>query len=543
MDVEAVVVGAGFAGLYMLRKLRDELGLSATIIERGHGVGGTWYWNRYPGARSDSDSYIYNYFFDEDLWQEWQWSERYPEQDEIRSYLEHVTERFDLARSIRFGTSVVSATFDESSETWLVATDGGDSIRTRYFVAAVGALSSTNTPRFEGQDSFRGESYHTGLWPHEGVDFTGKRVAVIGSGASAVQAIPRIAEQAADLTVLQRTPNYIMPARNGPVADDVWAARRKDFEGIKERLRTSNFGFELYMIDKNAADVPEEELQEELQKRWDEGGFGIWLGSYVDIFFTDEANARVRDFLRDRIRETVTDPVTAELLTPKDYPFGVKRVPLDSGYFETFNEPHVHLVDVRATPIAAVTPSGVRLTDGTDVEVDALVYATGFDAMTGPLDRIDIRGRDGQLLRDKWAEGPRTYLGLASAGFPNMFIIVGPQSPSVLSNMPVSIEQHVELIGRAIHDLRQRGASTIEATREAEDAWCEHNQAAAEATLFPTADTWYMGANIPGKPRVFMPNLDFVGPYRAKCDAIAENGWEGFAIDGTAVPARAEVFA
>ena len=532
VDVEAVVIGAGFSGLYMLHRLRNVMGLTVRLFEAGDGVGGTWYWNRYPGARSDSDSYVYCYSFDEDLLQKWTWSERYPEQHEIRAYLEHVVERFDLNRDITLGTRVTAAAFDEETGTWTVRTDTGEAIRTRYLITGVGALSTSNIPDFPGIDSFRGGSYHTGQWPHEGVDFTGQRVGVIGTGASGVQAVPLIARQATDLTVFQRTANYIVPARNGPVDPEVIAARKRDYQEIWNRVRASYFGFELNFIEKGALEASPEERERELMARWEQGGFGIWLGSYVDIFFNDEANATVREFLHDRIRETVDDPETAELLIPKGYPFGCKRNPLDSGYFETFNLPHVHLVDVKSNPIAAITEQGVRLQDGTEYALDAIVYATGFDAMTGPLNAIDIRGRGGQLLRDKWAEGPRTYLGLTSAGFPNLFMITGPQSPSVLSNMPVSIEQHVEFIGRIIGDMRARGAETIEPTRQAEDAWVAHNQELAEATLFPTADTWYMGANIPGKPRVFLPHLGFVGPYRQKCDEVAANGYEGFVFDG-----------
>ena len=532
VDVEAVVIGAGFSGLYMLHRLRNVMGLTVRLFEAGDGVGGTWYWNRYPGARSDSDSYVYCYSFDEDLLQKWTWSERYPEQHEIRAYLEHVAERFDLNRDITLGTRVTAAAFDEETGTWTVRTDTGEAVRTRYLITGVGALSASNIPDFPGIDSFRGDSYHTGQWPHEGVDFTGQRVGVIGTGASGVQAVPLIARQATDLTVFQRTANYIVPARNGPVDPEVIAARKRDYQGIWNRVRASYFGFELNFIEKGALEASPEERERELMARWEQGGFGIWLGSYVDIFFNDEANATVREFLHDRIRETVDDPQTAELLIPKGYPFGCKRNPLDSGYFETFNLPHVHLVDVKSDPIAAITEQGVRLEDGTEFALDAIVYATGFDAMTGPLNAIDIRGRGGQLLRDKWAEGPRTYLGLTSAGFPNLFMITGPQSPSVLSNMPVSIEQHVEFIGRIIGDMRARGAETIEPTRQAEDAWVAHNQELAEATLFPTADTWYMGANIPGKPRVFLPHLGFVGPYRQKCDEVAANGYEGFVLDG-----------
>ena len=527
-EFDAVVIGAGFSGLYMLHRLRNEMGLSVRVYEAGGGVGGTWYWNRYPGARSDSDSYIYCYSFDDDLLQEWEWSERYPEQHEVRAYLEHVTERFDLAKDIQFETRVTAAGFDDATSTWSVTTDKGDTVTARFVISAAGALSEANMPRFAGVDSFRGASYHTGRWPHEEVDFTGLRVGVIGTGASAVQAIPLIARQARDLAVFQRTANYIVPANNGPVPPEVVAARKADYAAIWQRVRESNFGFELYFLEKGALDASDEERERELMARWEEGGFGIWLGAYADIFFVDEANAKVREFLHDRIRETVDDPATAELLIPKGYPFGVKRNPLDSGYYETFNLDHVHLVDVKSNPIAEITERGLRLEDGSEYEFDAIVYATGFDAMTGPLNKIDIRGRDGRLLREKWSAGPRTYLGLMSAGFPNLFTITGPQSPSVLSNMPVSIEQHVEFISRIIGDMRDRGAETVEAAPDAEEAWVAHNQELAEGTLFPTADTWYMGANIPGKPRVFMPNLDFVGPYRAKCDAIAANDYEGF---------------
>lgn len=532
-DLDAVVIGAGFSGLYMLHRLSNVMGLSVRVYEAAGGVGGTWYWNRYPGARCDSDSYVYCYSFDRDLWQEWEWSERYPEQHEVLSYLEHFADRFDLKRDVQFNTTVTAATFDESTNTWTANTDAGDSITTTYLIAAVGSLSVSNIPRFPGIDSFQGGSYHTGRWPHEGVDFTGKRVGVIGTGASGVQSIPVIAKEASELTVFQRTANYVVPANNGPVDPEVNRARKADYDAIWKRVRESNHGFELDFLENGALNTPQDELERELQARWDEGGFGIWLGAYRDQFFVEEANAKVREFLHKRIRERIEDPETAELLIPKGYPFGCKRTPLDSGYYETFNLDHVHLVDVKSNSIAEITPHGVKLEDGTEYELDTIVYATGFDAMTGPLNRIDIRGREGERLADKWADGPRTYLGLTSAGFPNLFMITGPQSPSVLSNMPVSIEQHVEFVSRIISDMRERGADTIEATKEAEDAWVAHNQQLAEATLFPTADTWYMGANIPGKPRVFMPNLGLVGPYRAKCNEIAANDYEGFGFART----------
>ena len=529
-DFDAVIVGAGFSGLYMLHSLRNEMGLSARVYEAGDGVGGTWYWNRYPGCRSDSDSYIYSYSFDKELRQEWQWSERYPNQEEIRRYLEHVTDRYDLRRDIQFSTRVTGATFDEDAKRWTIRTDAGDEVTARFFIAAVGALSIANLPDIPGRDSFAGETYHTGLWPQEGVDFTGKRVGIIGTGATGIQAIPLIAQQAERLTVFQRTANYAIPARNGPLDPEVDKARKEDFEGVKERTRNSFAGFELYFIDHGALEDSPEQREREFQARWDQGGFGLWLANYNDIFFTREANETVSEWLRKKIRERVDDPETAEKLTPY-HAFGTKRVPLESNYYEAFNRDDVELVDVGEAPIQEITPKGLRTSEA-EYEFDALIFATGFDALTGPLTNIDIRGRGGQRLRDKWSEGPRTYLGLTSADFPNMFMITGPQSPSVLSNMPVSIEQHVEFVSRIISDMRERGAEIIEPTREAEREWSDHAQEVAHSTLFPETATWYMGANVPGKPRVFLPYLGGVGPYRQKCDEIAENGYEGFVFDG-----------
>lgn len=530
VDVDAVVIGAGFSGLYALHKLRNELGLSVRVFEAGAGVGGTWYWNRYPGARSDSESHIYCYTFDEDLWKEWEWSERYPGQAELLAYLEHVAARFGLYRDITFSTRVTGATFDETADAWTVTTDDGKTVTARYVVASVGALSAANSPDFEGAGSFRGQSYHTGRWPHERVDFTGKRVGVIGTGASAVQLVPLIAQQASTLTVFQRTPNYVVPARNGAVPEEVREARKRDFAGLRDRIQHTLSGFDINPEQKTAVESTDEEVRRTLTDRWEEGGFGFWFGTYGDVFLLEESNARVREFVGDRIRETVRDPGTAELLVPKGYPFGVKRPPLDSGYYETFNLGHVRLVDVRSNPVARITTDGLRLSDGTGYELDMIIYATGFDAMTGPLNRIDIRGRRRRLLREKWGDGPRTYLGLMSSGYPNLFFITGPQSPSVLSNMPVSIEQHVDFVGRIVSDLREHGAVTIEPALEAEDAWVRHNRETAAATLFPRANSWYTGANIPGKPRVFMPSLDFVGPYRQRCDDIAASGYPGFTI-------------
>jgi len=528
-DVDAVVIGAGFAGMYALHRLRDKVSLSVRVYEAGDGVGGTWYWNRYPGARCDSDSYIYCYTFDDALLAEWEWSERYPEQPEILRYLNHVADRFDLRRSIHFGTRVIAAAFDENAKRWTVRTESGDVATAKYVIGAVGCLSASNLPNIPGSETFEGKSYHTGSWPHAGVDFTAKRVAVIGTGASAVQAIPVIAQQAKALTVFQRTPNYCVPARNGKVDPDVVKARKANYLQIKENLRSSYFGFELSFIAKSVLEATPDERERVFNEMWDQGGFPFWLGNYQDMFFSREANDICAEFLRKKIREIVKDPAVAEKLTPKSYPYGTKRQPLDTNYFDTFNKPNVELVDVNETPIEAITPTGLRTKDRA-FDVDIIVYGTGFDAMTGPLKKIDIRGRGGEALAEKWADGPRSYLGLMIAGFPNLFTITGPGSPSVLSNMPVSIEQHVEWISDCIAYLQKNGVATIEATPDAEAAWTAHVAEVANASLMPAANSWYMGRNVPGKPQVFMPYLGGVGPYRRKCDEIAANAYEGFAL-------------
>lgn len=528
-EVDAVVIGAGFAGMYMLHRLRDQMGLSVQVFEAGGGVGGTWYWNRYPGARCDSDSYIYCYTFDKQLLQDWHWSERYPEQPEILRYLDHVADRLDLRRSIAFNTRVTEASFDEATNRWTVRTDKGEAVSAQYLIAAVGSLSATNVPRFKGLETFEGKWYHTSQWPHGGVDFTAKRVGVIGTGATAVQAIPVIAQQAKHLTVFQRTPNFCVPARNGKVDPEVWEKRKADYEGIINRIRSSYFGFELDFIPKSVLEVSPEEREAEFERMWDEGGFRFWLGNYHDMFFVREANEICGDFIKRKIRMTVKDPAVAEKLIPKTYAYGTKRQPLDTNYYETFNKTNVTLVDVNETPIEEITPKGVR-TSGKEYELDILVFATGFDAMTGPLTRIRISGRGGQLLSQKWADGPHSYLGVAVAGFPNLFTITGPGSPSVLSNMPVSIEQHVEWISDCIKHMREHDAATMEATARAEEEWTAHVAEVANSTLMPASDTWYTGMNIPGKPRVFMPYLGGVGPYRQKCDEIAASGYEGFAF-------------
>jgi cyclohexanone monooxygenase len=534
---DAIIVGAGFAGLYMLHRLR-RLGMRAQVYEAGSDVGGTWYWNRYPGARCDVESMQYSYSFDAALQQEWSWSERFASQPEILRYAGHVADRLDLRRDIRFDTRVTSAHFDAKRALWQVATDRGDRATARFCVMATGCLSAARLPEIPGRDSFAGPTYHTGAWPHEGVDFTGRRVAVIGTGSSAIQAIPVIARQAAHVTVFQRTPNFSIPSRNAPMDAEYEGWWKSDYAAHRAKARAMRTGILYGLNDKSALEVSEEERQAEYERRWANGGTAF-MGAFSDLITNRQANDTASEFVRNKIRGMVRDPKVAEILAPTSHPIGTKRICVDTEYYETFNRPNVALVDVAATPIEAITPSGVRTAAG-EVAVDDIVFATGFDAMTGALAAIEIRGRDGIDLAGKWAEGPRTYLGLMSAGFPNLFMITGPGSPSVLSNMIVSIEQHVDWLTDCIAHLRARGLDTIEPTQEAEDGWVAHGNEVANRTLYPSAASWYMGANIPGKPRVFLPYIGGVGVYREKCDAIAAAGYEGFRLDGQSQAAAAE---
>jgi cation diffusion facilitator CzcD-associated flavoprotein CzcO len=528
-DLDAVVIGAGFSGLYMIHQLRDRLGMSMRVFERGDNVGGTWYWNRYPGARCDTESYIYCLTFDKGLLQEWNWSGKYPEQPEILTYLNHVADRFDFRRSIEFNTAVVSAHFDEAANRWIIGTDKGEQVTARYLITGIGCLSVGQIPNIPGRETFRGEAYHTGAWPHDGVDFSGKRVGVIGTGSSGVQAIPVIAEQAKELYVFQRTPQFTVPARHHTVDQAFLADIKSKYDAILHKTRMSSGGIPVDLIDRSALDVDDEERREIFEAGWQLGGHGFILSSFHDILTDRDANDKAADFVRGKIREIVKDPATAEKLIPTDHPFGAKRALIDTDYFETYNRENVTLVDIREAPIEAITPTGIRTSEG-EYDVDVIVFATGFDAMTGPYFAIDIRGKGGQTLKDKWAAGPQTYLGLASAGFPNMFMITGPGSPSVLSTMPVSIEQHGEFVANMLEYARENGVERIEADPEAEKIWGEHVNEAANKTLYPQANSWYMGANIPGKPRVFMPYVGGVGAYRLKCDEVAAKGYEGFAL-------------
>ncbi len=537
-ELDAVVVGAGFSGMYMLHRLRG-LGMTAQVVEAASDVGGTWWWNRYPGARCDIESMDYSYSFDPDLEQEWEWSERYATQPEILAYANHVADRFDLRRDIAFETRVTRAEWQPGSERWLVDTDRGGRFSARFLIMGVGCLSAAKRPEIDGIDTFAGPEYHTGEWPHEGVDFTGRRVGVIGTGSSGIQSIPLIAEHAAHVTVFQRTPNYAQPARNAPLDPAFVADRKANYRDYREHAkRETHGGVVVPAPTQSALSVDDDELQAHLQDRWEWGQLFAVLGSYDDVMIDEEANARVAGFVHDRIREIVDDPEVAEKLVPKTYPFGTKRVCLDTGYYATFNRPDVTLVDLRETPIEEIVPEGVRTTDAT-YELDDLVFATGFDAMTGALLKPDIVGRDGTLLRDKWAAGPRTYLGLATAGFPDLFTITGPQSPSVMTNMMVSIEQHVDWIADCLAHMEAEGLTTIEAEAPAEDAWVDHVNQVAAFTLYPRGNSWYMGANVPGKPRVFMPYIGGVGPYRAVCDEVAAEGYRGFTLRSSAATAPA----
>ena len=547
---DVVVVGAGFAGLYMVHRLRG-LGFTVRAFEAGDGVGGTWYWNRYPGARCDVESLEYSYQFSEELQQEWSWSERYAGQPEILRYANHVADRFDLRRDIEFNRRVASARYEEEDCRWRVEVAppdgasagpfdgdgaggsngkdaGNETVYARYVVMATGCLSAANLPDFAGLDDFEGAKYHTGAWPHEDVDFTGLRVGVVGTGSSAIQAIPVIAEEAAHLTVFQRTPNYSIPAHNGPMDQDREAEVKAEYPAFRERnsRMPAGLGADMNPMHDEFAEVRPEERQRRFEERWEYGGFSF-MASFADMLMSQEANDAAAGFVREKIRGIVDDPEVAELLSPGNV-IGCKRICLDSGYFETFNRPNVTLVDVSSAPIERITKSGLR-TGGRDYALDAIVFATGFDAMTGALARIDIRGRGGRTLRSKWEDGPRAYLGLGVAGFPNLFVITGPGSPSVLSNMLPSIEQHVDWIADCMAWMRDRGHAAIEATPEAENEWVAHVGEVAGATLYPTCNSWYLGANVPGKPRVFMPYLGFP-PYVEKCDAVAANNYEGFEL-------------
>lgn len=526
-SVDIAVVGAGFAGMYMVHRARAA-NLSVQVFEAGTDVGGTWYWNRYPGARCDIESVEYSYSFDNDLQQEWEWKQRYAGQPEILNYAQHVADRFDLRRDIQFSTRVTSAIFNEKSNNWRVTTDKGDVVTARFVVFATGCLSSTNIPQFIGADSFTGPTYHTGEWPHDGVDFTGKTVGLIGTGSSAIQSIPIIAAQAKHLTVFQRTATYSIPARNDAIDKEYVKDVKANYNEFRDlnRQQMGAFGSRIRRNEQSALEVEETERRQEFEQRWEEGGFAF-LSSYNDFLLNHDANETVAEFVREKIYSIVTDPDTAKKLLPTQV-IGCKRLCLDSGYYETFNRPNVSLVDVSTDTIERITDHGL-VAGGEQHTFDVLVYATGFDAMTGSLLKIDIRGRNNQPLAEAWEAGPVTYLGLSTAGFPNMFMVSGPGSPSVLTNMMMSIEQHVEWISDCISHIVSSGKSTIETTDKEQTEWVAFVNAVADMTLYPSCNSWYLGANVPGKPRVFMPLLGFP-TYADKCSDVAAKGYEGFVL-------------
>ena len=527
--VDAVVVGAGFSGMYQLHRLR-EMGLSVQVFEAGEDVGGTWFWNRYPGARVDIESMAYSFSFSKELEQDWVWSEKYSPQPELLRYAQHVADRFDLKRNITFNTRVESAHFDDDKDEWLITTECGKRVRARYFVMATGVLSAAKTPDIAGRDSYKGETYQTGLWPKEGVDFTGKRVAIIGTGSSAVQSIPLIAEEADELVVYQRTAAFSTPAFNRPLSNSEIDTMKGNYEQYRQEQRLSPAGIinpERQM--ERVMDVPKEERQRRFEAAWDEGLLTGLMSTFSDIQLDEAANHEVSEFIRERIRNTVQDKQTADDLTPKAFPYATKRPCIDTDYYETYNRDNVSLVNLRRTPIEKITEDGIETSEGARA-FDAIIYATGFDAMTGPLLRVDIRGRGGKRLVDAWIDGPTSYLGIAIHGFPNMFTITGPSSPSVLSNMLVSIEQHVDWVADCIAWMNENGKTAIEPSDEAEKEWAEHTAQLAGMTLFPKADSWYMGANVPGKPRMFLAYVGGVGAYRLICDQIAATGYHGFDV-------------
>jgi cation diffusion facilitator CzcD-associated flavoprotein CzcO len=529
-DLDVVIIGAGFAGIYAVKALRDA-GLSVRAFEAGSGIGGTWFWNCYPGARCDVESKDYSYSFSPELQKEWSWSERYPAQPEVLRYLNHVADRFGLWQDIRLNTTVTGAAWDGETAQWTVTTDDGRTRTARFVVCAVGCLSACNVPDIPGLDSFAGDWYHTSRWPKDGVDFTGRRVAVIGTGSTGIQVAPEIAARAGHLYVFQRTAHFAVPNRNAPVSPEADAELKARYDEYRAQARESILGVPLTWTGKSALEVTAQEREHAYMERWQAGGGMPFLaGTYIDLLVSREANDTVAEFIRDRIRETVTDPRVAEQLCPRSYPVGAKRLAQSDDYYAMFNMPNVTLVNARTSPITAAAPSGLQTADGTRYELDAIVFATGFDAISGALDRIDVRGADGVTLKSAWSQGPRAYLGLMPAGFPNFFIVTGPGSPSVFSNMVLSIEQHVGWIRDCVGYVQGRRAAWIEALAPAEESWVAHTQEVAYSTLFPMAESWYVGANIPGKARVFSPYVGGVGTYRHKCEGVATNAYEGFAL-------------
>jgi len=528
---DTIIVGAGFAGLYAVYKMR-RIGLSVRAFERGEGVGGVWYWNRYPGARCDVESLQYSYSFDPELEKAWVWPERYSPQPDILRYAEFVADRYDLKKDIQFGTEVHGAVYDEAANRWIVRTSAGE-FECQYLIMASGGLSTTQVPTFPGQEDFQGPVLVPGAWPRDPVDLAGKNVAVVGTGSSAIQIIPAVAKVANQVTVFQRTPNFSVPMRNKPLTPEARKAWLDDLQGNREKQKKSRAGQIFEINDRRACEMTPEEREAEMARRW-EGGSPNFTRAFADFLTDLTANGYAAEFVHRKIKEIVKDPETAEKLCPKDHPIGAKRICVDTDYYETYNRPNVDLVDLRSEPLEHVSRHGI-VTSRREYPADVLILATGYDAVTGPLLAIDIRGAGGLALREAWAHGPRAYLGLMSAGFPNLFMITGPGSPSVSVNVICAIEQHVDFVADIVNEMRSRGADRIEPDVEAQDDWVELVRQIADSTLFPKANSFYMGANIPGKPRVFLLFGGGLEDYTERCRRIAQNGYEGFRI--TAVEA------
>ena len=528
-EYDAIIIGAGFAGLYQLICLRDQLGLNCLIIETGDDVGGTWYWNRYPGARCDTESHAYSYYFSDELLKEWTWSERYPGHAEIRKYINFVANKFNLKKDILFNEKVINAEFNENSNNWSLATNTGKQFQAKFVIAAVGCLSNTNIPNIKGLDSFEGKYYHTGNWPKNGVSFVNKKVGQIGTGSTGIQAVPVIAAEAKHLTVFQRTANYSIPARNAPLSEEFKDHVKKDHNYYREFLKRTPNGHPFEISSRLVSDVSTEEMNQIYEKAWEKGGLQF-RATFNDLVTNIDANKTASEFIKGKIRQTVTNKKFANILSDIDHPYAGKRPPIDSHYFETFNRDNINLIDLRSNPIMHIDNEGIQ-TKEKHFDLDIIVFATGYDAMTGPLLNMNITGKQNLKLKDYWKEGPQTFLGLQIPGFPNLFTITGPGSPSVLTNMPMAIEQHVEWVRDCISFMNNKNHSTIEADSKSADKWGDEVNAVANKTLLPTVKhSWYLGANIPGKPQVFMPYAGGLPKYTEVCNEIKNNNYKGFNI-------------
>ena len=529
-SLDAVVIGTGVAGLYQLYKLRDEQGLKVKAVDTATGVGGTWYWNRYPGARFDSEAYIYQYLFSEELYKGWSWSERFPGQPEIEKWLNYVADKLDLRKDIRFSTTVASAVFNEATQRWTITTDKGDTIDAQFLITCCGMLSAPLTSVFPGQDTFKGTLVHTGRYPKEKLDLAGKRVAVVGNGATGIQVIQTIAGEVGSLKVFVRTPQYIIPMKNPKYGPKEVEAYKERFEEFRKTLPHSFTGFEYDFTNGNWKDLTADQRHAVLEKIWNEGSLRLWLASFVEMFFEEDVSEEISEFVREKMRARLKDPKLCETLIPTDYGFGTHRVPLETNYLEAYHQPNVELVSVKNNPIKRITPHGIELTDGTAYELDVIILATGFDAGSGALTRIDIRGRDGRSLKDEWSRDIRTTMGLQVHGYPNLFTTGAPLAPSTaLCNMTTCLQQQVEWISDCIAYLKKNHLSVIEPTKETQDAWVAHHDEVADTTLVTKTHSWYMGSNVEGKPRRLLSYIGGVGTYRKKCDDVASSAYPGFA--------------